>query len=198
MNESNQHIEDKALWHLVKTEDDSLAFGELHRRYAARLYALAYRKLGDRATAEDLVQDLFVSFWLKRETIQIEKNMDAYLFTALRNRIISQLRKKLYEKSIPLDEVPDRDLVSLSANGVQEWIQVNELQTVLDKELSTIPEKSRRVFELSRSGLTNRETAELVGVSEKTVEFHISKVLRVLREKLNYLAMIVVLTLFQF
>ncbi len=197
MNESYQHIEDKAIWYLVKTEDDSLAFGELHRRYAAKLYALAYRKLGDRAAAEDVVQDLFVSFWLKRQTIQVEKTMDVYLFTALRNRIISQLRKQLYGQSIPLDEVPDQDLASLSANEVQEWMQVNELRAVLDKELSSMPEKSRRVFELSRSGLTNRETAELVGVTEKTVEFHISKVLRVLREKLNYLATIALLILCQ-
>ncbi|MPR33029.1 RNA polymerase sigma-70 factor [Salmonirosea aquatica] len=193
MNVNYRHIEDKILWNLVGSEDDSLAFGELHRRYAAKMYTLARRKLDDQAAAEDLVQELFVSFWLKRKEIRIEKDIDVYLFTSLRNRIISSLRKKLYEKSVSLHDIPDQTLASHSANPVQEEILLSELQVAYDRELGKLPEKSRRVFQLSRSGLTNRETAELLEITEKTVEFHISKALRILREKLNYLALIVAL-----
>ncbi|GAB3253786.1 RNA polymerase sigma-70 factor [Larkinella harenae] len=175
-----------ALWQLVKTEADTLAFAELHVRFAEKLYALAYRKTGDRVVAEDLVQDLFVTLWIRRETIFVEKAVHVYLFSALKNRIISHLRKQLLYKSVPLDDVFSEVTVSHAANVVQDWVQAREAQEVYSRELKKLPEKSREVFELSRSGLANKEIAEQLGLAEKTVEFHISKCLRILRVKLLY------------
>ncbi|GAB3314454.1 RNA polymerase sigma-70 factor [Larkinella ripae] len=175
-----------ALWQLVKLEADSTAFAELHARFAEKLYALAYRKTGDSDASEDLVQDLFVTLWVQRETLFIDKSVQVYLFSALKNRVISHLRKQLLRQSVPLDEVFSEATVSHAANLVQDWIQVREVQEVYLRELKNLPEKSREVFELSRSGLANKEIAEQLGLAEKTVEFHISKCLRVLRVKLLY------------
>ena len=190
MNTRFQDTDDKALWQRISAKEDALAFAELHRRYAAKLYALAYRKLGERTAAEDIVQDLFVYFWTHRQAIVIEKEVPVYLFTSLRNRIISSLRKKIAPKAVSLDDLPAQSLLAHAANPVQEWIQHQELQALYERELSALPEKSRQAFELSRSGLTNRETAELLQITEKTVEFHISKVLRILREKVKYLVLL--------
>ncbi|GAB4010118.1 RNA polymerase sigma-70 factor [Spirosoma migulaei] len=184
MSNKYDDIDDTVLWQLVKVESDSLAFAELHRRFSAKLYALAYRKTGNREAAEDLVQDLFVSLWVQKDHISIEKAVAVYLFSALKNRIISHLRKQLIHQSFSLNELDSELLVAHSANTVQDWIQLNEVQEVYDRELGNLPEKSRQVFELSRSGLANKEIAELLGLAEKTIEFHISKCLRVLRVKL--------------
>ncbi|MVM38845.1 hypothetical protein GO730_17005 [Spirosoma sp. HMF3257] len=76
------------------------------------------------------------------------------------------------------------------------WIQLSEVQEVYNRELENLPEKSRQVFELSRSGLANKEIAELFGLAEKTIEFHISKCLRVLRVKLLDIVVIFLSLLF--
>ncbi|QDK77885.1 RNA polymerase sigma-70 factor [Spirosoma sp. KCTC 42546] len=184
MSNKYDDIDDTVLWQLVKVESDSLAFAELHRRFSDKLYTLAYRKTGNREAAEDLVQDLFVSLWVQKDHISIEKAVAVYLFSALKNRIISHLRKQLIHQSFSLNELDSELLVAHSANTVQDWIQLNEVQEVYNRELGNLPEKSRQVFELSRSGLANKEIAELLGLAEKTIEFHISKCLRVLRVKL--------------
>ncbi|RRB02152.1 sigma-70 family RNA polymerase sigma factor [Larkinella rosea] len=177
----------QALWQLVKLEADATAFAELHARFSAKLYALAYRKTGDSDVSEDLVQDLFVTLWVQKETLTIDKTINVYLFSALKNRILSHFRKQLLRNLVPLDDVYPEVLVSHSANVVQDWIQLREVQDVYLRELNNLPEKSREVFELSRSGLANKEIAEQLGLAEKTIEFHISKCLRVLRVKLLYM-----------
>ncbi|WP_353718384.1 RNA polymerase sigma-70 factor [Dyadobacter sp. 676] len=183
---------DLELWQLAKVSDDSLAFAELHRRYSARLYALALRKTGNGGASEDLVQDLFVHLWLQRADINIEKAFNIYLFSALKNRIISYLRKQIVHHTISLSDVDLETLSSQSANLVQEWLSLKEVQEIYSRELGNLPEKSKHVFEMSRSGVPNREIAEMLGLSEKTVEFHISKCLRVLRARFGYVVNVLV------
>ena len=179
--------EDKELWQLVQAADDTRAFAELHLRYAAQLHALAFRKLGDGPVAEDVVQDLFVGFWVNRGSIHIERTFNSYLFSSLKNRIISYLRTQITKTSKPLDALEPSEYGAYSSDQVQEWIHAAELQEIYLIELDALPPKSRQVFELSRSGLSNREIAGLLSLAEKTVEFHVSKCLRVLRHKMKYI-----------
>lgn len=186
MKNEYQSKEDSELWHRVQDDDDSAAFAEIHRRYSPKLFDLAQRKLGDATTAEDIVQDLFVAFWLNRTTIQIDKTFNSYLFSALKNRIISHLRLQYVKKSVSLENAESGSLAVYSANLVQDWIQANELQEIYYQEIRSLPEKSRQVFELSRSGLTHKEIADLLQLTEKTIEFHITKCIRQLRGRLKY------------
>lgn len=184
--------DDLELWQLAKVSDDSLAFAELHRRYSSRLYALAVRKTGNIEVSEDLVQDLFVHLWLQRAGITIEKAFNLYLFSALKNRIISYLRKHIVQQTVSLNDIDLETLSSQSANLVQEWLSLKEVQEIYSRELANLPEKSKHVFEMSRNGVPNKEIAQMLDLSEKTVEFHISKCLRVLRTKFGYVVNVVV------
>ncbi|MDR6808498.1 RNA polymerase sigma-70 factor (ECF subfamily) [Dyadobacter sp. BE34] len=192
MSKDYRDNDDLELWQLAKVSDDSLAFAELHRRYSPRLYALAVRKTGNSEVSEDLVQDLFVHLWLQRTGITIEKAFNLYLFSALKNRIISYLRKQLIQHTISLNDIDLETLSSQSANLVQEWLSLKEVQEIYSRELANLPEKSKQVFEMSRSGVPNKEIAQLLDLSEKTVEFHISKCLRVLRTKFGYVVNVLV------
>lgn len=192
MDKAYRNSEDLELWQLAKVSDDALAFAELHRRFAPKLYALALRKTGSSEVSEDLVQDLFVHLWLQRASIRIEKAFNLYLFTGLKNRIISHYRKQLVQHTISLNELDVETLTSQSANLVQEWLSVKEVHEIYTRELANLPEKSKYVFEMSRSGVPNREIAEMLDLSEKTVEFHISKCLRVLRAKFGYVVNVLV------
>nr|WP_295922825.1 sigma-70 family RNA polymerase sigma factor [uncultured Dyadobacter sp.] len=192
MDKAYRNSEDLELWQLAKVSDDALAFAELHRRFAPKLYALALRKTRNSEVSEDLVQDLFVHLWLQRASIRIEKAFNLYLFTGLKNRIISHYRKQLVQHTISLNELDVETLTSQSANLVQEWLSVKEVHEIYTRELANLPEKSKYVFEMSRSGVPNREIAEMLDLSEKTVEFHISKCLRVLRAKFGYVVNVLV------
>ncbi len=182
--------EDVDLWLLVKEKNDAVAFAELHRRFSRKLYGLAYRKTGDEAVAQDLVQDLFVALWVQRGHIHIEKGVSVYLFSALKNRIISYLRKEMIRNAMPLDTINPDLLTGYAHNPVEELVHFNEIRSQYEYLLKNLPEKSREVFELSRSGLTNKEIAGLLHIVEKTVEFHISKCLRILRSNLIYLLLL--------
>lgn len=187
--------DDLELWRLAKVSDDSLAFAELHRRFSPGLFRLAFRKTGNVEVSEDLVQDLFVHLWQQRGHLTIEKALSHYLFAALKNRIISHLRKQLFQHTVSLNDVDTETLMSQSADLVQEWLSMKEVQEIYSRELANLPEKSRNVFELSRSGIPNKEIAEQLGLTEKTIEFHISKCLRVLRSKFGYVVNAILLIL---
>ena len=192
MSKAYRDSDDLQLWQLAKVSDDSLAFAELHRRYSPRLYALALRKTGNSEVSEDLVQDLFVHLWLQRTGITIEKAFNLYLFSALKNRIISYLRKQILQHTVSLNDIDLETLSSQSANLVQEWLSLKEVQEIYSRELANLPEKSKHVFEMSRNGVPNKEIAQMLDLSEKTVEFHISKCLRVLRVKFGYVVNVLV------
>ncbi|PWJ55548.1 RNA polymerase sigma-70 factor (ECF subfamily) [Dyadobacter jejuensis] len=183
---------DSTLWQMVREDDNQEAFAELHRRYAERLHAQACLKLGNSILAEDLVQDLFVSLWVHRQDIRIEKSLPIYLFAALKNRIISQHRKEMYRKASSIEELNPEILIRQSANLVDDWILFEEVQKKYNTALEMLPEKSKAVFELSRSGLPNKEIAQLLGLAEKTVEFHITKSIRILKVKMGELSTILI------
>jgi RNA polymerase sigma-70 factor (family 1) len=191
MNNSYSHWEDLDLWNEVKVHSNKEAFTQLHHRFSTPLFRLAYRKTADAAVSEDLVQDLFVTLWIQRDRITIKKDVNIYLFGALKNRIITQLRKAIGSNESSISEIDPDLLAGYSTNTVEESILVNEVQKQYEYQLQQIPEKSRIVFELSRSGLTNKEIAELLGIVEKTVEFHISKCLKILKNNLIYLVLMI-------
>lgn len=177
---------DMDLWLSVKEHANGSAFGEIHRRFALELYHLAYRKTGEASIAEDLVQELFISMWVQRENINIEKSLKVYLFSSLKNKIISHWRKAMLHDEVSLFSIPAEDLSIHSRNTIEENVFFMDTQKQYEFVLQTLPEKSREVFELSRSGLSNKEIAGLLNIVEKTVEFHMSKCLKVLRTKLIY------------
>jgi RNA polymerase sigma-70 factor (family 1) len=162
--------------------DDILAFDTLYARYFGKLYNHAYEKLHDRFLAQEVVQDLFVSFWQNRYKIEVHTSLASYFFVAIRYLIINQFKKQLiYEQKI--------DKMTLTQSQItdetNEWLDLKDLQTDYQSALQELPEKCREVFTMSRNGATNKEIAEALNISTKTVEQHITKALRTLRILLN-------------
>ena len=153
--------------------DDDRAFAELYRRYARPLVTTAFRKTGDGAVAEDLVHEVFLSLWLRRGEISVQGAVRVYLFSALKNRVISHYHRQATAALVPLDDL--RDLLPAPADSDA------LLGEFYEHSLQKLPERCREVFVMSRSGYTMREIAQSLGISEKTVEVHIGKALRLLR-----------------
>jgi len=171
------------------------AFKEIYTRYWKQLYADAYKRLKNKETAEEIVQELFTSLWHKRATLKINQTLGGYLFASVSNLVIDQYRKELvrarYRESFKL-------VYSETDNSTTEdALLAKELEHTIEHEVSALPDKCRSVFELSRvEHKTNKEIACELGISEKTVEHHITKALKQIRLGLgNYLSIIILILL---
>ena len=184
----------------IITRDES-SFEEVYRYYFPRLNYFAKQYLLDAEAAKNIVQDVFTELWDKRETLRDDTNLQAWLFTVTKNKslkIIGHLNSRQnYDNFIKTREL-DINFKSLSEFDTSNFI-FEELQTQIQTALEKLSPACRRVFELSRfEDKKNREIAEELNLSIKTVEAHISKALRSLKADLkDYLPLFYILFLFQ-
>ncbi len=181
------HFSDEELLTGLTVRDDRKAFETLYCRYSARIFDYVHVRVNDRYTAQEIVQELFVGLWQKRASLSI-KTCRAYLFSAAKNLVISHYRQEMAraarQQNWAGEQQPEAELT------YQETI-ARDLNVRYEQGLQLLPDKCQQVFTLSRDGLTNREVARQMNISEKTVEQHITKALRFLKvylkEHLAYL-----------
>lgn len=163
--------------------DDHDAFRELYRRYWQPLLVQAAGKTGSAQDAEDILQELFVHLWEKRSDLYITGTVAAYLFIALRNRIINYFRAHL-TKSTHIRELTGT--LPLAADNGQAVLALKELAAQVKAELDLMPEKMRTVYLKSREeGLSAPMIASQLSISEQTVRNQISNALKRLKGKVN-------------
>ena len=171
---------DEELLQSICQLDDEHAFTELYRRYVRLLVHTAIRKTGLKTSAEDVVQETFVKFWLGRNKFDIHKNILAYLNGMLKYNIINHYHQQQKNSVVSLDEVENP-----LADDTQEHLNLNVLNELYEQSLQKLPSKCRQAFELSRKGYSLKEIAHNMEISEKTVEAHISKALKILRVEMK-------------
>lgn len=173
---------DQQLLDLIRT-DDRGAFTELYNRYWDKTYAVALHRLDDEHEAEEVVQEVFLSIWLRRATLQLTHTVATYLAVAVKYKVINHLAKQ-YRRQLQHDELTMTS--PIVADSTADWLHEKELRQLLEKTVSQLPEKCRIVFLLSRDeNKTYAEIAAELNISQKTVEAHMSKALRELRETLG-------------
>lgn len=172
---------DEDLLDLMQQHDDELAFGELYNRYFRLLFNYAYEKVSDQFVAQEIVQELFVSLWQQRHHASIQA-CRPYVFSVAKNLIISHYRKEFTRQR---HYQQWGTLLPFTSDQCDQKALTDDLQQHYEKGLNLLPGKCREVFVLSRQGLPNREIARELGISEKTVEQHITKALRILRVHLR-------------
>lgn len=170
---------------------DEEIFGLIFRKYWFSLYQVAYKKVQSHEDAEEIVQSLFVELWEKREQLSIN-DLGKYLRTSLRNRFIDFVRKTMVEDKYA---VYYKSFSTFRHQHTEESIAYNDLREQMTKGLSQLPEKTREILSLSRmAGLSNHQIAKRTKLSEKSVEYHISKCIKLLRRHLqDFLAVLVIL-----
>ena len=183
---------DAALFEALRTDDEG-AFGELYGRYGYRLFAAAHGKLQSREVAEELVQDLFETLWRQRATAQVQQP-GAYLFAALRYRIINYVKTRRLQAGYA-DYC--RGAHAAHDESTEQQLALRDLDAAFRTSLDRLPEKSREVFQLSR--LEHQSVPEIsarLRLSEKAIEYHITKSLRLLRAYLQDFLLVLPLLLF--
>lgn len=175
------------------TLGDIDAFEEIYNRYWLKLYSAAYKRIKERATAQEIVQDFFTSFWINREQVKIQTSLQGYLFTSIKYLVLNYKRAQAVRNSYAEILLMVNNSFD---NSTEENYNYKELLERVETEVNQLPPKCRNVFELSRKQYkTNKEIAQLMGISEKTVENHLTKALRYLRVNLNSLLLLTFLFL---
>jgi RNA polymerase sigma-70 factor (ECF subfamily) len=162
-------------------QGDEGAFDAIFRAHYPPLVSVAERMLRSRAVAEEIVQDVMLELWRRRESLPIEESLRAYLFRATRNRALNHLRHRRVER---LGE-PHAAGATVDSPAAPVALVEAEIDAALRDAVADLPERCREVFELSRvHGLRYAEIAGTLGISVKTVEAQMGKALRMLRERL--------------
>ena len=163
---------------------DQAAFDEIYERHWSVLYRSAYNVLREEAGSLDVVQDVFIWFWEHRASLEVS-SIKGYLLTAVKYKVANYLRSGKLRASF-YEAIPKVDLDSVFPNEV---LEVKELRAMISRFTEELPDRCREVFQLSREEyLTNKEIAERLGITEKTVENQINKAIKKLKTNLGKLS----------
>lgn len=161
---------------------DDRAFEQLFKAHFKALHAYAHTFLRDEEMAEEIVQNLFMKLWQKRELIHARTSVKAYLYKCVHNDCLNHIKHVKIQEKYQEHTLFTMDQHSTSAS---QKVELSELESRLAQALRELPEQCRAIFQMSRfEELKYKEIAEQLGISIKTVENQMGKALRLLRLKL--------------
>lgn len=164
---------------------DADALDSVFRSYYAELCAFAYRYVRSRAQAEDLVHDVFAQLWADREQWQVRDSLKAYLYGAVRNQAISALRRQMVERRWEARARACHRAAPVHVeNPAQAELEREDLARVIQQVVAELPERCRMAVTLRwQRQLSYAEIAQTMGISVNTVEVHITRACRAVRER---------------
>jgi RNA polymerase sigma-70 factor (ECF subfamily) len=170
-------------WLRDLSQGDERALRRIFDRYYPSLVREVYRLVGDADAGKDLAQEVFVELWRRRETLEVQVSLGAYLRRAAVNRAINYLKSRRRLVLEDPDRMPDRpDPAPGELEGRHETASRED---ALHRAVQSLPERCREVFTLSRfAELSHREIADQLGISVKTIENQITKAMKLLRAAL--------------
>ena len=160
--------------------DDGAAFDQIYARYWSKLYLSAFHLLGDRQAAEDTVQEVLVSLWMRRSSLAID-SLSSFLYAAVRYQVFKVIRSGKIREDL-FSQAP---MLSVS-NEAEGALAEKDIDRLLNKGVAGLPEKCRQIFLLSRKeNLSTKEIARWLGIAPKTVENQLTIALQRLRTTLG-------------
>ena len=170
--------EDELLHHFQS--GDELAFTEIYNRYWEKLLAVGYYHTHDKRAAEDIVHDVFISLWSRKNDLNIQ-SLNAYLAKAVKFAVFKTIardkkRRELLKGQSPLEHFSD----------IEEKLEAKFLQEYLYGVAEQLPEKARLIFYYSRhENFSITDISGKMDLSPKAVEYHMTKAMKALREGLK-------------
>lgn len=162
---------------------DKQAFEQVFKSYYALLCRYAKSLINDIDEAEEVVQNTFYIIWNKRETLEIKGSIKAYLYRAVHNDCLNKL-KHLQVRKAHADDYKHNNSGAYDDSG--KVLQAKELRRKIEEAIAALPEQCGKVFRLNRfEELKYQEIAEQLNISVKTVESHMGKALKHMREQLK-------------
>ena len=166
----------------LKNEDKS-AVDDLFSYYYPRLYHFSKSILKIENDIDDILQEVFVKIWLNRQKIGNPETFNAYIFTITKNEVLNLIRNNLRDHTFK-DQLFQYAVAEEYQNSVP--VEYEEIKAGIEKIVANLPEKRQQVFVLSRTeGLSNKEIAQQLNISEKTVEDHITHAIKQIKSSMK-------------
>ena len=164
-------------------DGDESAFRMLFNEHWQNIYGVAYMLTKSASMAEDMVQEIFMKVWIKREQLPGVGNFPNYLFIVARNHIFNELKKKstdilftnhLFEYFHDTTETPEKKLIE------------KETEQIIGEIIERLPQQQKMIYRLSREkGLSRNEMADRLGIAPNTVRNHLTRALEMIRHELQ-------------
>lgn len=160
-------LSDEELFKLVKC-DNSNALKILFKRFYQNLCYFSFSYVKDQQISEEVVADIFINLWEKRDKINIDVKVKSYLYTAVKNRSLNYLR----DNKIHTEKLDMVDQIALTMiNRTDDNINYEDLKKVIDNLIDSLPEKRKLIFQMNRfDELSYSEIAEILSISVSTVK----------------------------
>ncbi|GJM29167.1 MAG: DNA-directed RNA polymerase sigma-70 factor [Cyclobacteriaceae bacterium] len=157
-------------------------FKDLYEQYYTDLHRTAYRIVGNAEAAEDIVHEIFLKIWEKRNDLKISVDLSFYLKRSAINGALNYLKKNPVIGALEqIEEIPADSFINYAEDDMRQKVTAK-----LNKAIDTLPPKCRLIFSLSRfEGMSNQEIANYTGVTKKTVENQLNKAFYRLRKDLK-------------
>lgn len=161
---------------------DKAAFDELFRSHYKYLVVIAHKYLNDTDGARDMVQDVFLDIWNRRESLKIDQSAKFFLRRAVINKCLARKRKS--ERITVNSELVSID--NRGDNSTTDQVAFNDINDFVNNVINELPERCREVFILSRKmEMSHKEIAAKLNISTKTIENQMTKALKIMRVELK-------------
>lgn len=187
---------DQELVQLMRSDDEHVLV-EIYNRYWDKMLVVALNRLGNQEEAEECVQDVLYKLWnLRHEFSLIKGELANYLARAIRNQAFNILDQRHRARLKSQSYIPAEDIDLLSP---ERELMIRELQQQIDSSINALPPQCQLVFRLSRQeGLSNKEIAKKLNLSENTIKSHLKKANKDIQGNMGTLITIVMIhSLFQ-
>lgn len=185
----DSHNEDIQLLRRLN-ESDTEAFAAIYQKYWKKLFDSCYKRIYFREESEEIVQELFVNLWEKRESLTITVSLEAYFFGALRYAVFNWIRSQKVRDSY-FDALLNHSEISL--NDIEDGLYYEELSGAWERSIEELPDKLRLVYQLSRKeNLTYKEISIQLNTPLDTVEKRLGRAMKIIRDNLKHFAWILV------
>lgn len=163
------------------------AFIHLYNEYWEQVYDFSRLYVNTVADTEEIVQDVFVKLWESKHLLKENENIKGFLFIVTRNLIFNRTKKRINDNLFKISVLSAFGNENYcNSSSVEEDYCASQLNIFINRLINSLPEQQKRCFLLSREeDLSYKEIAERLGISPKTVEIHMSKALKFLKDKVN-------------
>lgn len=159
--------------------NDQKAIEFLYRQYQVVLLRTSIRVVGNTEHARDIVQEVFVDFWVKRHRLHISGSVKNYLIRAVYNRSLNFVRDHPVSRNVSLKAINEEEFAT-AANETSAKLEAKEMKDFLEQQINRLPPQCKTIFMMNRKdAMSYKEIAAALGISVKAVEKQISKAMSI-------------------
>ncbi|MGY0038696.1 RNA polymerase sigma factor [Pedobacter sp. NJ-S-72] len=161
-------------------EGDEPAFIQIYNQYRSKIYTYAYQLCKSSDIAEEIVQEVFIKIWQKRDQLNLELSFSAYIKKITLNHVLNYLKKAARERAL---QEQIFHTIEISSNRTEDHMMEKELRKIYDEAIDRLPQQKKIIYKLSRvEELSHDEIAQKLNISKNTVKNHIVEASRSIRD----------------